>query len=88
MRNTSKIGQVSVAQIICPLSNLGKYIYLPFGDHYRSDLVIEDEDGRFSRIQCKTARLVRGTVGPRIMRLERPRNLESFRICTSTGRLV
>jgi hypothetical protein len=61
MRNTSKIGQVSVAQIICALSNLGKYIYLPFGDHYRSDLVIEDEDGQFSRIQCKTARLVRGT---------------------------
>src|SRR5262249_20396735 len=39
-----------------------KYIYLPFGDSKRSDLLFEEEDGRFFRVQCKTGRLRNGAV--------------------------
>jgi hypothetical protein len=62
MRNTSRIGEVSVAQVISALVNVGNYIYMPFGDSKRSDFLTENEEGRFFRVQCKTGRLTRGTV--------------------------
>ncbi len=34
---------------------------MPFGDNFRYDLVVEEE-GRFTRIQCKTGRVDRGAV--------------------------
>lgn len=39
----------------------GKKVLMPFGDNFRYDLVVE-EDGRFTRIQCKTGRLIRGAI--------------------------
>ena len=39
----------------------GAKVLLPFGDNCRYDLVVEDQ-GSFSRIQCKTGKLVRGVV--------------------------
>lgn len=62
MRNTSQVGQVTVAQVIRTLTQQGKYVLLPFGDHRRYDLVFEDEEGRFFRVQCKTAWVSRGTL--------------------------
>ena len=62
MRNTSQIGEVTVAQVIAALAKVGKLVLLPFGGDKRYDLVIEEEDGRFLRIQCKTGRLIRGAV--------------------------
>lgn len=62
MRNTGKTGELSVAQVLAALVKQGKTIPLPFGDHKRYDLVIEEPDGRFLRVQCKTARVYRGAI--------------------------
>jgi len=39
----------------------GKKVLTPFGDNVRYDLVVE-ENGRFTRIQCKTGKINRGAV--------------------------
>src|SRR5262249_42945558 len=44
------------------LVRLGKFVLLPFGDSKRYDLVIEEQDGSFRRIQCKTGRIYRGSL--------------------------
>jgi len=53
--NPKEIGEISVAQILAHLVSAGKTVLTPFGDNKRYDLVVE-EDGKFYRIQCKTAR--------------------------------
>ncbi len=48
------MGERSEAMIIAKLVDLGYHILIPDGDNLRCDLLIEDIDGRFWRIQCKT----------------------------------
>lgn len=48
-------GEYSEAVIIAKLLEVGYVVLTPFGDSSRYDLVIEDADGRFWRVQCKTA---------------------------------
>jgi hypothetical protein len=62
MPNTSRVGEVTTARVLAALVALGKRVWLPFGDSSRSDLVIEEEDGRFLRVQCKTGRIIRGAI--------------------------
>lgn len=62
MRNTSKVGEVSAVQVAAALVRMGKSVLLPLGDHKRYDLVVEEEDGRFLRVQCKTGRIVKGVL--------------------------
>ncbi len=52
----ASIRERSEANIIAKLSEAGYDVLKPFGDNLRYDLVIEDADGRFWRIQCKTGR--------------------------------
>jgi len=61
MRNTSHIGEISRTQIIAALTRRRKRLLAPLADHLRYDLVIDDE-GTFLRIQCKTGRLLNGTI--------------------------
>ncbi len=53
-RNHKAIGELSQAYIIARLIEAGYKILIPYGDNMRYDLVIEDEQGRFWRVQCKT----------------------------------
>ncbi|HEU5380614.1 MAG TPA: group I intron-associated PD-(D/E)XK endonuclease [Ktedonobacteraceae bacterium] len=53
-RNHKAIGELSQAHIIAQLLEAGYRVLLPYGDNLRYDLVIEDADGRFWRVQCKT----------------------------------
>ena len=62
MRNTSKIGEVSTSQVLAALVLMGKQVLEPFGDSARYDLVIEEDDGRFLRVQCKTGRIICGAM--------------------------
>ncbi len=55
-QNPKAIGERSEAKIIAKLSEVGYDVLKPFGDNLRYDLVIEDADGKFWRIQCKTGR--------------------------------
>jgi hypothetical protein len=60
--NTSKIGLITLVQVRWALVMLGKQVLEPSGDFKRYDLVIEEEDGSFKRVQCKTGRIVRGAI--------------------------
>jgi hypothetical protein len=62
MRNTSKVGEISIAQVTAAVVRAGKSILLPFGDHKRYDLVVEENDGRFLRVQCKTGKILKGVL--------------------------
>lgn len=54
LRNHKAIGEMSEAYIIAKLIEVGYNVSIPYGDSIRYNLVIEDENGRFSRVQCKT----------------------------------
>jgi hypothetical protein len=60
--NTSQIGLITVEQVRLALVMLEKQVLEPLGDHSRYDLAIEEFDGSFQRIQCKTGRIIRGAI--------------------------
>jgi hypothetical protein len=53
-QNHKAIGERSEAMIMAKLLEVGYSVLTPFGDNSRYDLVIEDADGQFWRVQCKT----------------------------------
>jgi len=53
-QNPKAIGERSQAYIIAKLLDVGYNVLIPYGDNTRYDLVIEDADGKFWRVQCKT----------------------------------
>jgi hypothetical protein len=57
-RHTDRVGDVSEAAIATRFLQVGYGVLTPYGKQHRYDLVIEDADGRFWRIQCKTAWVV------------------------------
>ncbi len=54
-RHTDRTGDVSEAAIIARLLKAGYVVLTPYGKQHRYDLVIEDADRQFWRVQCKTA---------------------------------
>lgn len=54
-------GERSEAMILARFLRAGKAVLLPFGDNQRYDMVIDD-NGAFTRVQCKTGRLENGCV--------------------------
>jgi len=56
MENSKTVGERSEAKVLAMFLRLGKTVLLPFGDNQRYDLVVE-EDGEFTRVQCKTGRI-------------------------------
>ncbi len=56
-RHTQKTGDISEAAVITRLLQCGYIILLPYGQMHRYDLVIEDADEKFWRVQVKTGRL-------------------------------
>ncbi len=59
--NSKAIGERTEAQVLAALLKKGLTVLIPFGDNQRYDLVI-DENGKFTRIQCKTGRLKKGAI--------------------------
>src|SRR5258708_19383441 len=57
-RHSDRTGDVSEAAIAARLLQAGYVVLTPYGKQHRYDLVIEDADGKFWRIQCKTAWVV------------------------------
>ena len=55
--NPKGIGENSEAAVLAALLRAGKIVLKPFGDNQRYDLVTDEGDGKFCRIQCKTGRL-------------------------------
>jgi hypothetical protein len=62
-RSTNDIGAISESAIITRFLQLGYEVLIPHNKKLRYDLIIEDADEQFWRIQCKTARIrFNGTV--------------------------
>ena len=59
-RDTNAIGDISESAIITRFLQLGYVVLTPYGGNQRYDLVIEDAEGQFWRVQCKTARIDEG----------------------------
>lgn len=55
--NTKDKGNVTEAVVLAHLVRAGHKILLPFGDNLRYDLLIDNDDGTFTKVQCKTGRL-------------------------------
>ena len=53
-----QLGERSQAHITARLLEVGYTVLTPYGDSSRYDLVIEDDEGKFWRVQCKTAWIV------------------------------
>lgn len=53
-RNHKAIGEHSEAVIRAKLVEIGYGVFIPLGDNLRCDLLIEDVEGNFWRVQCKT----------------------------------
>ena len=53
-RHTQKTGDISESAAIHRLLQCGYVVLTPYGQMHRYDLVIEDADGKFWRVQCKT----------------------------------
>jgi len=54
-KDSKSVGERSEAIIIARLLSVGYMVLTPFGENARYDLVIEDADSQFWRVQCKTA---------------------------------
>ncbi len=58
-----QLGERSQAYITARLLEMEYTVLTPYGDSSRYDLVIEDADGKFWRVQCKTAWIEGGDDG-------------------------
>src|SRR5450759_2098871 len=56
-RTTNSIGDITEAAIIARFLQLGYVVLTVYGGNQRYDLLIEDAEGQFWRIQCKTGRI-------------------------------
>jgi hypothetical protein len=53
-RHTQKTGDISEATVVARLLQCGYVVLTPYGQNHRYDLVIEDAEGKFWRVQVKT----------------------------------
>lgn len=56
-RDPNQIGAISEAIITTRFIKLGYIVSIPYGGNQRYDLLVENDDGKFWRMQCKTARM-------------------------------
>ena len=56
-RDTNWVGEITEAAITTRFLQLGYVVLTPYGGNQRYDLVIEDSEGQFWRVQCKTGRI-------------------------------
>lgn len=62
MRNTTRIGDITEMAVAAALVRQGRKLLRPISSATRYDLLIDNEDGSFVRVQCKTGRLRDGRV--------------------------
>jgi hypothetical protein len=60
--NTKELGERSEAAVISKLMECGYVVLVPFGNTQPYDMVIEDGDGQFWRLQCKSGWFHNGAV--------------------------
>lgn len=60
-KNSKEVGDIAQAGVTLALLRIHKTVLIPYGDKNRYDLAIE-ENGKFSRVQCKTGSYKNGCV--------------------------
>lgn len=60
--DSKRKGHISESAIITRFLQLGYAVWSPYGGSERYDIVIEDVDGQFWRIQCKTGWIENGAI--------------------------
>lgn len=53
-RDTNIVGEISESAIVTRFLQLGYVVLIPYGGNQRYDLIIEDCEEKFWRIQCKS----------------------------------
>ncbi|SRR6266487_2930813 len=61
-RDTNRIGEISEVAIILRFLQLGYIVLTPYGGNQRYDLVIEDNEEKLWRVQCKTGWIENGAI--------------------------
>jgi hypothetical protein len=61
--DASARGNVAESAILNAFIERGLHVLVPFGEGQPYDLVVHLPGGRFLRVQCKTARRIKGTLG-------------------------
>jgi len=51
------VGEITESAIVTKLLQLGYVVLTPYGGNQRYDLMIEDNEGKFWRVQCKSAQI-------------------------------
>jgi PD-(D/E)XK endonuclease len=62
VRDTTRLGDLAELEVTVALVRAGKRVLRPISSGCRYDLVIDDGDGRFIRIQCKSGVLHSGRI--------------------------
>lgn len=62
MKDTTGLGDITEWQVAAALLRKGMKLLRPLSSGSRYDLLIEHDDGRFTRVQCKTGRLKDGCI--------------------------
>ena len=60
--DTNRIGSISESAITTRFLERDYEVFFPYGRNVRTDLLIEDQEGQFWRIQCKTGWFKNGAV--------------------------
>ena len=61
-RNTTALGDLTELEVATALARIGKKLLKPISAATRYDLLVDNEDGTFTRIQCKTGILREGRI--------------------------
>jgi hypothetical protein len=62
MRDTTSRGDLTEIQIAAALMHSGRRVLKPLSNGLRYDLLVDNDDGTFTRVQCKTGALRHGGV--------------------------
>src|SRR5207244_2576865 len=60
--NTTALGDLTELEVATALARVGKRLLKPLSASTRYDLLVDNEDGTFTRVQCKTGILREGRV--------------------------
>jgi len=94
-RDTSHVGDVSELEVALALVRTGRQVLRPLSSASRYDLLIDNGDGTFIRVQCKTGVLRDGSVvfrvysvsGHRTTRIPYLEQIDAFGVfCPATTR--
>lgn len=61
-RDTSSVGDIAEIHIAAALMRAGHRVLRPLSSASRYDLVIDNDDGTFTRVQCKSGRVRGGSI--------------------------